>query len=756
MKKGILFVIPLLVFTQIMPINAVPTSDWAMAGGTADRQHYSSARIMPPLKHHWDTGREGSVYATSPIISGNSVYLGMAKEPLNNKYDMNIQKHNLKTGVTQWILKDAWWPWCAYGNDLIAQGYSVKDKEGYLWVRRVSGKDATTIWEIEWLRYTICALLDGDNIYSLSYSDYEDEGTKVHERMYFFQCHSAINGRLLWKKSYTYSKEYNTPWFCVFKGNVYGAIYKTIYKLDANNGNEVWKVDIKERIARGSYLVGTDKGILYNTVYDRLTLMDPENGSAIWSVKLSKYDPPDPEECGMPSGTPCVMGNKIYITTRGYKNESQPKFVKCMDLATGKTLWENSLPGTSVIEGSDIGFTCSGSTGVLYTMTEDATGKNTKLRAFDPQTGMLIWQDTLPGIPNPFQFALTTGYAVIGMEIPTTHGKSDFYYQVYTNVDVEPPKLNLDQTSINFGYFADKKAKSVDFVIGNSGSGDLMGIVTTNTEWLLVDPTQFTGNEITLSVIADPTKMSIGPNKGSFVIKSNGGTSIVEVNATFGGGMVPNETKESVQVKCVDIKGWKKIIKLSGFNHGDVSILNSLVSATPTSFEGNDIEIAITINPAQITDSMSKTMVVINSNQFKMEISIEVIDVTKSKKIEMWVGKSNSLVDGKSVTVDPPPQIIGGSTFVPLRFVADAFGATVNYEASARRIDISLNGLKVVLLVGSKKASVNGKEVPMTAAPSIIKGRTFVPIRFISDAFGASINYESSTKKITISKPGCL
>jgi len=172
---------------------------------------------------------------------------------------------------------------------------------------------------------------------------------------------------------------------------------------------------------------------------------------------LSDYESSDPDNCGMPSGTPSILGNRVYIVSRVSKDKNQPKVVYCLDLETGKTIWQVALQGTSTIEGSDIGHTTTVANGVLYTMTEDNSGLNTKLRAFDPENGMLLWQDSIPGVPNPSEMTVVSGYLVIGMEVhrlehkETDPVKSDFSYRCYTNIGVKPPVLYVEENELNYG-----------------------------------------------------------------------------------------------------------------------------------------------------------------------------------------------------------------------------------------------------------------------------------------------------------------
>jgi len=59
----------------------------------------------------------------------------------------------------------------------------------------------------------------------------------------------------------------------------------------------------------------------------------------------------------------------------------------------------------------------------------------------------------------------------------------------------------------------------------------------------------------------------------------------------------------------------------------------------------------------------------------------------------------------------------------------------------------------IQLTVGSKIASVNGKSSELDVPPTVISGRTLVPIRFISETLGAEVQYDAPTRKITIKAP---
>jgi N-acetylmuramoyl-L-alanine amidase len=90
---------------------------------------------------------------------------------------------------------------------------------------------------------------------------------------------------------------------------------------------------------------------------------------------------------------------------------------------------------------------------------------------------------------------------------------------------------------------------------------------------------------------------------------------------------------------------------------------------------------------------------------------------------------------------------------VPLRFIGEAFGATVTWDPVFQIIDINLKGSLVRLQLGTNYASVAGEKVIMQGIPVSMKGVTMVPIRLISEAFGAQVDWIAATQGIDITYP---
>ncbi|MDD4029326.1 MAG: stalk domain-containing protein [Caldisericia bacterium] len=141
------------------------------------------------------------------------------------------------------------------------------------------------------------------------------------------------------------------------------------------------------------------------------------------------------------------------------------------------------------------------------------------------------------------------------------------------------------------------------------------------------------------------------------------------------------------------------------------------------------------------------------SNKTTIEYRITVIH-----QIVLQIGNLKASVNDEEVILDAPPYIKNGRTMVPFRFISESFGAHVIYDAVERSITLYTDDVSIWLQIGNSEAfieyeGVMGREkVILEAPPEIVNNRTFVPLRFIGEAFGASVDWNGETRKITITK----
>ncbi len=112
------------------------------------------------------------------------------------------------------------------------------------------------------------------------------------------------------------------------------------------------------------------------------------------------------------------------------------------------------------------------------------------------------------------------------------------------------------------------------------------------------------------------------------------------------------------------------------------------------------------------------------------------------------------VVDGNQLQFDVPPVVQNGRTLVPMRAIFEALGAIILWDQETQ-IAAAVKGDTVVAVqIGNSVGEVNELEVSLDVPPQVINGRTMVPLRFVSEAFGCDVGWNQQTTTITISTYG--
>lgn len=107
-------------------------------------------------------------------------------------------------------------------------------------------------------------------------------------------------------------------------------------------------------------------------------------------------------------------------------------------------------------------------------------------------------------------------------------------------------------------------------------------------------------------------------------------------------------------------------------------------------------------------------------------------------------------VNGDLVDFEILPHIFEGRTLVPLRTIFEALGYTITFDESRKTIKCTRLNKEIILKIGDKYATVDGKQVELDVKVQTIKNTTFVPLRFISESANATVHWDASTETINI------
>lgn len=124
----------------------------------------------------------------------------------------------------------------------------------------------------------------------------------------------------------------------------------------------------------------------------------------------------------------------------------------------------------------------------------------------------------------------------------------------------------------------------------------------------------------------------------------------------------------------------------------------------------------------------------------------------ENKDIVLTIDKKEASVFGEIKENDVAPLITNGRTMLPARFVTEALGGTVLWDGEKREVIIEKEGLKLILTIDKDTALLNGEEVKLDALAFIENGRTYTPVRFIAEALGATVSWNAETKEVTITQ----
>lgn len=122
------------------------------------------------------------------------------------------------------------------------------------------------------------------------------------------------------------------------------------------------------------------------------------------------------------------------------------------------------------------------------------------------------------------------------------------------------------------------------------------------------------------------------------------------------------------------------------------------------------------------------------------------------KTQRLVIGSTNAYVGESAYRITAAPFIKTGRTYVPIRFVSEKLGATVKWKQSTKEVTIQKDGKTIRWVIGNRQVKVNQQTV-MQDAPLLLKnGSAFVPVRFVAEQLNTSVEYMGSKHIVLIFK----
>ena len=121
-------------------------------------------------------------------------------------------------------------------------------------------------------------------------------------------------------------------------------------------------------------------------------------------------------------------------------------------------------------------------------------------------------------------------------------------------------------------------------------------------------------------------------------------------------------------------------------------------------------------------------------------------------RVSFKIGEDVIDINGVKSEIPAPYIVGGGTTLVPVRVITEAFGADVEWDEKSQVVTLFYQRMRLSLQIDNDVAMINNTVNYLSVAPELYNGTTMVPLRFISENFGATVSYDNGL--ITVLKKG--
>jgi N-acetylmuramoyl-L-alanine amidase len=109
-------------------------------------------------------------------------------------------------------------------------------------------------------------------------------------------------------------------------------------------------------------------------------------------------------------------------------------------------------------------------------------------------------------------------------------------------------------------------------------------------------------------------------------------------------------------------------------------------------------------------------------------------------------------LNGKKLNPEVPPILLKDTTMIPVRIVSESFGAKVSWNEQERKVTVIQDGTIIVLTIDKKEAVVGGSPVALEQAATIVGGNTLVPARFVAEHLRLTVEWDEVTQSVNLLK----
>lgn len=546
-----------------------------------------------------------------------------------------------------------------------------------------------------------------------------------------------------------------------------------VYCIDLLTGNKVWAFHTGAAIWASPTYLKEKKSILIGSWAKKLYSLDADSGRLNWEFGTES-------EVGGSCST--ANGNIFFGTDKGQ--------FYCLD-SSGSMVWKKELGAhiwatPALIDEGDFKFVIipSGYDKMVRCLYQDngeevwtyrtenwnysspAIGGKYVFFGSDDQnlyclnwkTGQEVWKGSLGYIieASPVLFCEAVYVGTWGGTVQVYH---------------PGPILKVDPIEIDFGTVEYGTTPFKDFTITNMRNDQfktqLEGKIETDETHLSFSAKEFFGienkSQRTIRVTLDPANMSVGNQQALVKINSNGGSFNLIIKWKIISPAPPCLKVNPTELNFGYVKRGEEISKtitLTFENEGPEEVQGMImgedrwIDVDPVTFTsiGKKAILKVTINASRLPagNKAQGRLIIATRNDVCQQVQVDV-EVETEPRIEltMNIGDTTAYVNKRPVEMDVAPYVTSkGRTMVPLRFISEVFGATVKWIQENKQINIDRFDKALKLWVGKPEMEVNGMMKAIPSPPEIKSGRTMVPFRAISEGFDAEVTWVAETKTV--------
>ncbi len=287
-----------------------------------------------------------------------------------------------------------------------------------------------------------------------------------------------------------------------------------------------------------------------------------------------------------------------------------------------------------------------------------------------------------------------------------------------------------------------------ELYLDNNAMTNVEVSTTTSGGWLSISKDSYSLGVMDsqkIKIIINTEGLELGQSfKGKVTLKWRDG-GYLEIPVTF--STPADEIAPEVEIENIPDQINAEEIQLAISTNKPCNLIVNGEEFSSSAENENVFKVVIPLIPAPSITEIQVIATDLLGNETTSTVTVRNI---KELEVKLQINSNIMVVDGVEKDVNPAPTIISGSTMVPVRAVSEAFGADVDWIAETRSIVITLNDINIILAIGSETAIVGDSVESVSPPPQIVSGRTMLPFRFIAEALGATVEWDGETKTITM------